>query len=363
MKKPLSKKAKGLLLALGILALLGACIICVSAYAKKVMNEPKFEIPEAEPLASATAIPDSDAEKLLYVEKLFAGSFGSVNNVSKKTEFSISDESIVSSAKDSDLAVIRYAKGQILNDVGETYESFEKKEGSEISAPSFLCNSGINECTFEQGQTGDDGEIKDENYYFFDFDLSPVAAGKSDVFNLGSDKKIPEFLSGKLSEMCTINDFKSELISCAVNGKADRVYDQLRQISFGRTYLAEAEIEFTGEYSALGKINIQFEIGIIDKYDFTWYGARFTEKAVYMNPGDEKTLPAAASVAEGTEQSEFTLSFVSSDESVASVSEDGIVTAVKSSDKPVEITMTLEYKGFTFTDKCLVTVTDLEVKE
>lgn len=363
MKKPLSKKAKGFLIALGVLALLGTCIVCVSAYAKKLMNEPKFEIPEAAPLASATEIPQSDAQKLLYVEKLFAGSFGKGNNVSKKTEFSISDELIVSSAKDSDLAVIRYAKGQILDAVRETYDSFEKAEGSEVSAPSFAGNPGIIECTFEQGRTGDDGEIEDENYYFFEFEISPADAGKSAAFNLESDKKIPAFLSEKLAEMCRINDFKPELISCAVNGKADRVYDQLNQISFERTYLAEAEVEFIGEYSALGKINIQFEITAIDKYDFIWYGAKFTEKALYMNPEDEKTLPAEATVADGTEQSEFTLSFVSSDESIVSVSEEGIITAVKSSDKPVEITMTLEYRGFTFTDKCLVTVTDLEVKE
>lgn len=363
MKKPLSKKSKGLLIALGVIALLGTCVICVSAYAKKLMNEPKFVVPEDEPPVSATPIPESDADKLLYVEKLFAGSFGKGNNISKKTEYSVDDETIISNAKDSDLAIIKYAKNQILGVSGETYDTLEKIEGNTVTAPNFAVIGGINECSFEQGRTEENGEIKDDDFYFFEFALSTESVENSTVFSLSADKEFLAYISESFSEMFKITNINTELTSCAVSGKADRIYDQLRQIKFARTYLVNAEIEFIGEYSALGKINIQFETTATDKYDFNWYGARFTDKTLYMNPEDEKTLPASVTVADGTEQNEFVLSFVSSDESIVSVSKEGIITAVKASDEPVEITMTLEYKGITFADTCLVTVTDLEVEE
>lgn len=362
MKKPLSKKAKGLLIALVVLAILGVCIVCVSSYAKKLMNEPKFVVPEAEPLASATSIPETEEEKLLYVEKLFIGSFGRGNNISKRTEISINDDSIVSNAKAPDLAIIKFAKGQILSTVSDSYEAFDKLEGNEVSAPDFNVNGGIVSCNFEQGRTEDNGEVKDENLYFFDFALSPEASRISTAFNLSADERYLAFLSDSFSEMLEISAVNAELTACNVNGNADRIYDQLRHIEFSRTYLVDAELQFIGEYSSLGKISIKFEVTASDKYDFSWYGARFSEKALYMNPEDEKTLPASVSVAENTEQSEFKLSFASADESIVSVSNDGIITAIKASDKPVEITMKLEYKGFTFTDICLVTVTELEVK-
>lgn len=362
MKKPLSKKAKGALIALGIIALLGICIVCVSAYAKKLMNEPKFIIPEAKPLASATLIPEGDSEKLSYVKNLFDSSFGKGNNVSKRTEISINDDSVVSNAKASDLAIIKFAKGQILNSIGDSYEVFDKLEGNEIAAPTLNGNGSIIQCTFEQGRTEDNGEIKDEDLYFFDFVLSPEGVENSTAFSLEADKKFLAFLIDSFAEMFKITAVKAELSACNLSGNADRVYDQARHIEFARTYLVDAELEFIGEYSALGKISIKFEATATDKYDFIWYGARFTEKAVYMNPDDEKTLPASVCVADNTEQSEFTLSFASSDEGVVSVSEDGVITAHKAVDVPIEITMTLEYKGFEFTDKCLVTVTNLEVK-
>ena len=54
----------------------------------------------------------------------------------------------------------------------------------------------------------------------------------------------------------------------------------------------------------------------------------------------------------------YSVRFISSDESIATVDEMGYVKGVKASEKPVTITVELEYLGEKFTDECTVYVTD-----
>ena len=52
----------------------------------------------------------------------------------------------------------------------------------------------------------------------------------------------------------------------------------------------------------------------------------------------------------------FTVEFISSDESIATVDEIGMVEAVKVSDEPVTVTVKLHYRGKVYEDTCLVHV-------
>lgn len=368
MKKPLSKKAKTLLIILGLLLLIGTCCLCVALYAKKIINTPKFEVPEPAPLASATPLPEGDAEGLAYIEKLFGESFAKGAEVTFRTDISVPSDSISSDASGADTNIIKFMSGQLLGSISENYTSYSNTRGDLVkNVPLFTLSAAeLDDIELTQGRTDDKGEIQDEDFYFFNIDASAEAAkaGKC-VFVTENDKAAYESFKKQLASAFVISDEDFELFESKIEGKIDRVYDQLVNISFSRAYHVKAVITPAADsgISEIGKITISFDFKASDKFDFRRYGARFTEKALYFNPGDFETLPAQVTVADGTEQNEFEIKYTVSDDTVAEVDADGVITALKASETPVKVTMTFKYNGMTFTDECSVTVTDLEVKK
>ena len=56
--------------------------------------------------------------------------------------------------------------------------------------------------------------------------------------------------------------------------------------------------------------------------------------------------------------SDYTVTFTSSDNSIVTVDEMGYVKGIEASCTPATVTVTLEYLGEKFTDECTVTVND-----
>ena len=76
-------------------------------------------------------------------------------------------------------------------------------------------------------------------------------------------------------------------------------------------------------------------------------------------PGTEAMLSVNAVI---ENDSDYKVSFTSSDSSVVTVDEMGYIKGIKSSNSPVTITVTLEYLGEKFTDECTVNVTENDNK-
>lgn len=377
MKKPLSRKAKAALLAAGLILLIGVCCLCVTLYAKSVINAPKFEKPEEAPLPSVTEIPASEAEKLAYLEKLYTESFCKGAQVSYHTDISVDDGSITVDCNDADLGVLKYAKGSVLSHLSGKYDSCDKMSGNmmkitpavalttEKIVPGFaLTPENIITLTLEQGKTGDDGEVTEDEFYFFSGEAvtsDPLPANYA-AFSAEKDTAAAKALLEDIADSCAVSEINTEITSCSFEGKIDRVYDHLIYIHFTRVYTVSAVLDFTGDYASMGKVKISFEYKASDCYDYNWFGARFTEKAVYLNPGDFEALPASVVVDENAASEDYELTFDVSDESIVTVDEGGVITAIKASETPVKVKMTLKYLGMEFSDECSVTVTEMEVE-
>lgn len=351
----MSKKKKTALIIAGLILLVAICCVCVGAYAKTIINKPKFKVPESTPAASAEKIPEDGKEKADYFACLYNAAFTDETEVSRRYEISIDDGSIESSASEADTAVMKLAKDSLL---GFVRDSRQVPEDYRSSFAFDVENMG--EVLIEQGRTDDAGNVSDEDYYFFD--MKDISVSDTDEDFEPVIKNAVEALKTELADVAEITDWSVTPESSSVSGKADRIRNHLVYAEFRRYYSAEFALSFKGEYAPLGEVKLSFDFSAEDIYDFKWYGAYFTEKALYLNPDDSKTLPLSTYVAEGTDSKGFKLSFDLSEEGVVSVDESGNLEALAASEKPVEITMTFEYKGRTYKDTCFVTVTDLEVE-
>ena len=102
---------------------------------------------------------------------------------------------------------------------------------------------------------------------------------------------------------------------------------------------------------------------------FKWYGCRFNQRSMVVNPSDMKALPADVRVNSEATKDDFKLTFTPSDKNAVSIDADGVMTVsknavevLKNPDEPVTITMTLEYEGKTYSDELTVYITELEVE-
>ena len=241
--------------------------------------------------------------------------------------------------------IVQYINGGLLNDQLLDISSFEEISDEELA------------------YINDQSCIISE-YYFIDKefeDIHRLASELQSTTGINRTNIINE-IKDELSPSVKIVDSYIHIDSCSASGRIDRVYDELDYIEFARTYEITAYVEFTGDYSSLGEAQITFNYTVKFKYDFTWYGARFTQEADYMNPGNSQTLPVSVIVADTATSDDYKLTFTSSDENIATVDTDGIITAENSSDTTAVITVTLEYRGVTYTDTINITVTDLEVE-
>ena len=135
--------------------------------------------------------------------------------------------------------------------------------------------------------------------------------------------------------------------------KVERETDHISYMEVKRVYNVEADVLFTGSLSQIGEKNISFTYEITQRYEYFYAGISFIEDEVAVGVGDEAVLNVNAVI---EDDSEYKVTFTSSDESIATVDEMGYVKGVKASEKPVVITVELQYMGEAFTDECIVKI-------
>ena len=151
-------------------------------------------------------------------------------------------------------------------------------------------------------------------------------------------------------------DFKTEAESGTVTVKVTA------DPKTGRVKAIEKQRLFTVHITADGgdgePLEITVQIKAAGRFEIAFAGISITQDVIKIHGNGYDNLSITANVDENASQDEFSLEFISSDTSVCTVDKNGTVEAVKTSDKPVTVTVTLKYLGKTYTDSCLVYVTD-----
>lgn len=131
---------------------------------------------------------------------------------------------------------------------------------------------------------------------------------------------------------------------------------ELSSLSIERSYSYSSSLTFINTLYKAGSSSISMTPVFKEIYEFSYAGIKIEEDIKTLTENGYDTLTVTPFTEEGLSEDEYKLSFASSDETVATVDENGQVTAVKESDKPVTITVTLEYLGKAFSDTCKVYV-------
>lgn len=177
------------------------------------------------------------------------------------------------------------------------------------------------------------------NMYFIQDDSAAVKMFKlsnSGVFSSSNESFTPEL--------------------CVFTLTADCSDGRLISYSVARTYNYSSYITFVNSLDAVGSAALDMKVVFNEHYDFSYAGIYIEQDQVTLTKNGFEALTVTPLVEEGLSEDEYSLEFVSSDPSVVTVDENGQVEAQKISDKPVEISVKLNYLGRDFTDSCTVYV-------
>lgn len=272
------------------------------------------------------------------------------------------------SESQTDKALFVYAKNKMMSSFDGYYpEDFHGVFGTAYSGMPIidLSASSVSESRFSVGEADesgepvyntDTGELIDSDYYFITLTLTQASAESPDIaklFSLDSKEEIYRKLASDLSAQCEIENCEIAVKELKIYAKINRLTDELSYINFEKIYSISADISFINELEVFGSKHIDFEYKVNEKYEYSYAGIDFSETSLTVEPGSEVALTVGAVI---ENDSEYTVTFSSSDPTVATVDEMGYVKGITQSEAPVTITVTLEYLGETFTDECTVYV-------
>ena len=352
-----------LLGALVVVVIIGICFFCVTLYAKKEINKPKFTIPQQPEQPSVTALPTDKDEACAYMARLYEAALASDDTEASwhtdvrldgewETPFDDADEQILLHVRDNaapQIAALYPSGSDVRADAAE-----------DVPRPAFAALNVL-DFTAEQGRTQDDGTITDTDRYFITLTVDPQSADTQAMLTGDVFKQIEK----ELSSVAVLSDTQIEPQSVTMRFTVDRLTDQLLAAEIERNVRVRTKIRLTDDSAALlseRDAEITLPYGTTLHVDFKHYGVRFLERAIAVKPGDMKALPADVRVNSGATKEDYTLTFTASEPDLLSFDADGVMSVgKKTADKPVTVTMTLEYDGHTYTDDMLVYITQWEV--
>lgn len=368
-----SRKYQYLIFALCSLIAVAACMVVLVVTVRTVEGDNSGTV-EYETV-SKTEIKGETNELLTYIKTLTQKTSGNrFIKANTFTDISVDDNSIVVSGDDSgsDKDLLVYAKNKMLGGVDGYYpEDYTGVFGTVYEGMPVidLPVSLVADSRFSVGEADengnpvyntDTGELIDPDYYFITLYLNENAFSDSTVsklFQLDEEQTIAEKFKADLAGKCEIDSCDAKVKELKIFAKVNRLTDEILYVNFEKTYAISADVTFKNELEVFGSKKLEFDYKVCEKYEYHYAGISFAQNSVTVAPGDETALTVAAVI---ENNSDYAVTFTSSDESVATVDEMGYVKGIANSDKPVTITVTLEYLGETFTDECTVIVNDNE---
>ena len=358
------KKSKKVFLGIvGVLALVGICFVCLSFYAKKEINQPKFELPEISEAAPASPLPTTKEDAFDYVNALYEKAL-SANDVEgschtdvhltegeRTTDFSAEDNDVLS-------RVLDKAQGA-LNELYPSFENVRMTEAEYKPALGFT-KADVTDFTAESGYTDENGEHIDDGIYYITLTVNPECVDNSALLESDARKSIEKELSPAL----TVKSLDITSSALTVSFRISNYNDMLTHTEIKCSSAVRATFDFVGDYRIISdkteEITIPYET--VEMIDFFHYGVHFTEAQLAVQKKDIKALPLEVRVNAETTKDDYKLTFEVSEDGILDISEDGVMTVVGTKEEPLTVKATLEYDGHTYSDELTVYATEMEVK-
>ena len=314
---------------------------------------------------------DSSKETLVkYINKLILSTDDRFVKTKIYTGVSVNDIKVLNSSdkQSKDEALLNFAKDRFISVIDSYYAedfagSFEKNDSKKLHL--VLSENELQRADYSIGQVNENGEsvfdnegnLVDEQYYY----LSYIVDVKNKLFNKETSGifSIEEDISAKkqfveaVKESYIIETFDAKPTDFIIKAKVNRENDKIECIDVIRNYAITVKGEFLNDVEFLGEKEISFIYAVTDTYEYSYAGISLVEDEIKIDFDEEYMLNVKAVI---DNDSEYTVEFSSSDESVVTVDEMGYIKVLKNSEAPVTITVKLNYLGETFIDTCIVNV-------
>ena len=370
----MSKKKSIILIVLAVVLLIGICFATLTVYAKKELHKPKFKMPEEQPVASATIIPEDINGLCAYVNSLYENALNADNaEGSWHTDINLEGD-IVTPFASPDQSVLAYIKDNAAGEIAGLYPNESEIKMSEAQdAPVIRINpADVSDFTAEQGHTDDEGNVSDDGFYFINFEIKPESVDTDSL----KDSSIYLDAVKKFDGVADIVESKFDCESVSYSFRIDRVTDQILNIDVYKNYIIKSSVQLHPEFKDLLPVEqdsltayIELPYKTAERVSFKWYGCNFTQRAMVVKPDDMKSLPADVRVNSKATKDDYKLTFTPSDKQAVSIDADGVLTVSKNAlevlvapDEIITINMRLEYEGKTYTDDLKIYITELEVE-
>ncbi|MCQ2486068.1 MAG: Ig-like domain-containing protein [Clostridia bacterium] len=370
MEQKSSKKKQVLSIFLVLVILLGACSVSVTFYVKNYITE-GVEAPVSEPIPSKTPAPDKNTFTAYLSDNLIANTHDSSKvKTNLSTNISVDTDSVRVEGGKANADVIKYTLKSLSGKIGEAYPSHEGEFGDNFDTfPSCSLNAkDISEFEFRQGEVDPENEeetAKEVNYSYFtvktnEFEIidSPAVSQHGFPYYSSADlKPAIKKVTDSLFEMLDVTDCEIKANASTIEGKAERLTDQLEYLKLSADYNITLDISFKGDYAALGNSKISFNLTVKEEYSYTWAGVNIADDTIHLNHNEENTLPLEVDLSDKATEKDYKIRFESENSDIVSVDKDGNIKGLEISESPVKVTVIFEYLGNTYTDSCDVYVT------
>ena len=357
--------AFGIASVIALVACLGVLVVTVNNLGDEITAT------ENKTIINKTELNSSKEALVKYINKLVLKTDNRFVKTNTYTDVSISELKVLNSENQGqDEVLFNFAKDKMLSSVDGYYKadfegSFERDNSRKLDL--VVDKKSLSNAVFSIGQVDENGEsifddegnLVDNEYYYLTYDV--------DVNNKSFNKKYAEMLSVEndlyakeqfieaIKESCKINSFDAKPDSFIIKAKVNRENDEIQYINVIRKYVVVLDAEFINGSEIFGEKEISFLYTVTDTYEYSYCGISFVEDEVTVGFNEEYMLNVNAVI---DDNSEYNVEFYTSDESIVSVDEMGYVKVLKSCDIPVTITVKLSYLGETFTDSCIVNVSE-----
>lgn len=348
------KKATKIFLGIaGVTALIGICFACLSLYAKKEINKPKFEMPEVTETAPASPLPTNKEDAFDYVSALFEEAV-SADDVegSLHTEVHLSSE---------DNAVLSRVLGKSQDALSELFPSYDNVRMSEAKDKPALgfTKADVTDFTAEKGYTDENGEYTDDGIYYITLTVNPDCVDGSALLESDVRKKV----ENDFSDLLTVKSLDITSDSLTASFEISSYNDMLTYTEIKCSSAVKGTYDFVGDYRIISEKTEELTIPYekVEKISFFHYGIHFSEAQIAVQKNDVEALPLEVRVNAETTKDDYKLTFDVSEDGKIEIDEDGVLTVVDTQEEPLTVTATLEYDGHTYSDELTVYATELEV--
>lgn len=172
------------------------------------------------------------------------------------------------------------------------------------------------------------------------------------LFKPSETERVLSSINGAVEGKFTIENTEITYKNLHIVFKVNRLTDELTSIRYYKNMAVATDVSFSAEYETLGVKKLSFDFTECETFNLTWPALTLNKEILEIEPNGTDNLLATLTCEDPLV---MTVSWSSSDESIATVDGDGYIdTFAKTGD--AVITATYEYLGNTYSDSCTVKV-------